>query len=319
MRLRPLAASLAKACLACLVLFFVGRELIARFGALDLEKMELRKSDIALCALCITATRFLNAVSYRNLTAGFGYSLPWKPALIVTWVPTLAKYVPGKLMGLAGAVYLFTRFDVPAKVGGSVAVLHFGLSILTGFLLVLVGAFWTPLLDLQSPLGAAVAACAVAGLFLLHPRILAALLHRMPGQHAELAATPDMRHHLVTLAMVLCQWLAGGLALWLSLRAVYPVSFQILPIVIASSALAMVAGALAIFVPVGLGVREGILLSALDPYAAPGAVAVAVIAIRLVHVVVELGQAGIGFLWLSRLPPATRAGRELPPEEQELR
>ena len=75
------------------------------------------------------------------------------------------------------------------------------------------------------------------------------------------------------------------------------------PVVIASVALATVAGFLVAVLPGGLGVREGVLMSALAPALGSDQAVVAALALRLVWVVAELAAAAVLVPW-SRRPPA---------------
>lgn len=306
---RKIVLGIMKAFLASVVLIFVGRELVLRFAALDVGALTFRKSDILFCVVCVTGNRFLSAVSYGNLVHGFGARMAWKSACVVSWVPAPAKYIPGKIVGLAGAIYLFKSYGISTRIAASVMVLHVGLTVLIGFLVVLVGSIWTPFVSLSSPLGGAVAGSVLIGMVSLHPRILAALLRYLPGHRTKDYDFPDPGHYAITIAIVTVQWVLSGIALWLCLRAVHPLSTQVLPMVITSSALAMVVGVLAVFAPGGLGVREGILLLALDPYAPSAVIGVAVVSIRLVQVLVDVALSAVGVVALPKKSDPT-SGRK---------
>ena len=75
------------------------------------------------------------------------------------------------------------------------------------------------------------------------------------------------------------------------------------PVVIASVALATVAGFVVAVLPGGLGVREGVLMSTLAPVIGSDQAVVASLALRLVWVAAELVAAAAVFPWLRR-PPA---------------
>jgi glycosyltransferase 2 family protein len=69
------------------------------------------------------------------------------------------------------------------------------------------------------------------------------------------------------------------------------------PVVIASVALATVAGFVVAVLPGGLGVREGVLMSALAPALGSDHAVVAALSLRLVWVVAELIAAAVFFPW----------------------
>ena len=78
------------------------------------------------------------------------------------------------------------------------------------------------------------------------------------------------------------------------------------PVVIASVALATVAGFVVAVLPGGLGVREGVLMSALAPALGSDHAVVAALSLRLVWVAAELVAAAVFFPWFRRASAATR-------------
>jgi glycosyltransferase 2 family protein len=81
------------------------------------------------------------------------------------------------------------------------------------------------------------------------------------------------------------------------------IAFGLVPVVIASVALATVAGFVVAVLPGGLGVREGVLMSALAPAIGPDQAVIASLVLRLVWVAAELVGAAILFPWYRH--PAT--------------
>jgi hypothetical protein len=80
------------------------------------------------------------------------------------------------------------------------------------------------------------------------------------------------------------------------------IDFRLAPVVIASVALATVAGFAVAVLPGGLGVREGVLMSALAPAIGSDQAVIASLLLRLVWVAAELAAASIVFP-LFRHPP----------------
>ena len=93
--------------------------------------------------------------------------------------------------------------------------------------------------------------------------------------------------------------------------AVTEVQASLIPLFIASAALAMTVSYLMPFTPGGLGIREGLYLLTLGPTIGPR-VAIVVVAMRVIQTVIEIVLAGVG-AWVMRTAPAptTAAGAEL--------
>jgi uncharacterized membrane protein YbhN (UPF0104 family) len=85
------------------------------------------------------------------------------------------------------------------------------------------------------------------------------------------------------------------------------------PVVIASVALATVAGFVVAVLPGGLGVREGVLMSLLTPVLGSDHAVVAALALRLVWVAAELIAAAVFLPWLGR----SSAAAGLPPDRDQ--
>ena len=90
--------------------------------------------------------------------------------------------------------------------------------------------------------------------------------------------------------------------------------FGLVPVVIASVALATVAGFVVAVLPGGLGVREGVLMSALAPAIGSDQAVIASLVLRLVWVAAELVAAAILFPWFRRPPSDGNAPLQTGPE-----
>jgi uncharacterized membrane protein YbhN (UPF0104 family) len=133
------------------------------------------------------------------------------------------------------------------------------------------------------------------GLVLLHPRIFVAMLNwalrKLKRQPIE--QVPPLAHYLWPVLASFGQWIAAGLALWFMTAAVTDVSLALVPLFIASAALAMTVSYLTPFAPGGIGIREGLYLLTLGPLIGPK-VAIVVVAMRVVQTLIELMLAGVG-------------------------
>lgn len=105
-----------------------------------------------------------------------------------------------------------------------------------------------------------------------------------------------------------CAWILLGLSQLAVVRSFDKsgtdalIGFGLVPVVIASVALATVAGFAVAVLPGGLGVREGVLMSALAPAIGSDQAVIASLLLRLVWVAAELVAAAIVFP-LFRHPP----------------
>lgn len=194
--------------------------------------------------------------AWRLLLRALGFRVGFRAAFVVVIRASLGRYIPGKVWAAAGLVYLGRRAGIPVGTGSAAAVLSTLLLVLSGTLASAwrLGAFFSPGLRVLLIGGAAILL-----LLSVHPRLLACLV-RLASRWgvAEVPPLPFSRI-LLCLPFYLLFWvgLGGGFvgATASLIGEVPPV-----PLEVASAyALAYVGGVVAVFVPGGLGVREGLL------------------------------------------------------------
>ena len=231
--------------------------------------------------------------------------VPWgaraSTAAVATFYETLVMMAAGGLVaaaGFAGAARAdffelslgrFGRFELPVyRVAGLV-----GLALGLAFLLVV----WPP----------------------VFVRVASLVTLPIPGVGRD--ALPRITPRLLAQGVF---WSAGGwILLGLSqisvIRAFDPAgadavaALGLSPVVIASVALATVAGFVVAVLPGGLGVREAVLMAALAPALGADHAVVAAISLRLVWVVAEIAASLVFFPWFRRSSPDPG----LPPDKSE--
>ncbi len=232
-------------------------------------------------------------VIWRQVLAAVGSTLPWRDA-VDSWAPALlARYVPGKVWSNAVRLALARRAGV-ALVATTGAIIWEILLAITGAaliaLLMLVGRDGA---TRQAALGLIGATAAVWGIVVLVGRRPSAsdLLRRLGGA----APARDPRVLLPALWTGMVGWLHFGLAHVAVVAALAPVALVDIPLIVRAVALAWAAGFVAFIVPMGLGVRDGILLALLAPLLDPPRALLFVALARLVQLSVD---AAVTLIWL---------------------
>jgi hypothetical protein len=292
------------------ILGSVGWQLARDLAKLDLGELSLRPGWLVGCGLLYLAGLGLSACFWFMLLGVFGQH----PAPLATgrayFLGHLGKYLPGKAWALLlrgtlvrgsevrlGAAIITAFYEVLTTMaaGALAAATLFACFPPTGLTL-----DWDPVL--------------IGGLLvvLVGVPLLPGVFNRLVGrlavrfQSVDGLRLPRLRVGtlLVGLGMTACGWALLGMSLWTLLQALQPAS---LPLTGANWArctamvgLAYVAGFLAVFMPGGMGVREFLLQRLLAPELAAqevpspeGVAAVAVLLLRLVWTLAELGLAAI--------------------------
>ena len=252
---------------------------------------------VAALGVTILATllySFIQYTIYRRLGTSVGY---WTTFRIVT-IAQLGKYLPGKVM-YVGNYYLLSR-------EAGISNLQVGMSFVISQALWLLTASLCglPVLSLLNPvLRYSVLVFPLAMILLLHPRFLDWLLRlgqrlagRAQGQKLPLPEGLAVRFYLSTALLYLLNWGLAGLATWLCLRAFGPVGFDVFPLALASIALGTAIGFVALFAPVGLGIREGLGMLILTPTVGGEVALLGLLLLRGITVIVDLSSALLSML-----------------------
>ncbi|WP_404384205.1 lysylphosphatidylglycerol synthase domain-containing protein [Knoellia locipacati] len=239
-------------------------------------------------------------LGWRVLLADLGTRLPPPAAASVFFVGQLGKYLPGSVWSVVAQADMGSRLGVPRRRMGVVGLLSIMLSVITG---AIVGIPALPLLVARSGEVGSLwwFAPALVLLVLLWPRLLnwgiarlLRLLRREPLEHSLTAPAIGLTSVWFVLA-----WLSAGLSVLTLAHALTP-GTPVRDLVVTSIcgfALASAIGMFSVFVPAGVGVRDGVLallLGALMPFSA--AIAVVVVS-RFFTVVADVVVAAFGWGW----------------------
>ena len=264
----------------------------------------LRRIDgptLALSFACALASPPLTVLGWRALLADLGTRLTMPASASIFLVGQLGKYLPGSVWSVVVQTDMGARLGVPRKRMGVVGLLTIALAALSG---AIVGIPAVPLLlarseEHVSPWWLLLAVPFVA--LALWPRAInwgigrgLRMLRREPLEHAL-----GWRALTLSVLAFVAAWVMVGLSAWVLARELAPGADH-LPLFIASVcgfSLASSAGMFSIFVPAGVGVRDGVLaflLVALMPL--PAATAIVVI-VRFWTIITDVVCALSGWLW----------------------
>ncbi|WP_051812814.1 lysylphosphatidylglycerol synthase domain-containing protein [Streptomyces sp. NRRL S-340] len=250
----------------------------------------------------------LSMASWRSTLAGVGTALRWGPTAEIFGATVLGKYLPGPFWSALAGVHLGRRNGVPAQRMVTAYVLNSVVVLLTA---AVVGVLAAPRVMGEGAWWLLPVAVALAALLWRPGAVLraargAAKLLRRPAPDLRVA-DGDLRRAVVWEVL---SWVVGGAHLWMISVVLGASGAASLGLCVGGFALAAAAGAAALVVPGGAGVREVVLMVVLTadlPWAQAGAAA---LASRLCCTVTEVLGAGTAVL-AGRLATGRRGGRPL--------
>lgn len=254
------------------------------------------------------------ATTWRWILLSMGERLAVAPAARIWSISELARYLPGAIWQVLGRIYLVKPYGVSGTVTSASQLVELSVFLLANVLLALGCLVWFGIKKFEGPaeqwLYAGMAMVPVM-LFLLHPRVLYAILDR----YMRLLRKPPIPRPLTfgELTGILLWFMLGllwqSLAIWLLVGE--PLHLQLTKwwVVAGAYALAWCAGFLAVWAPGGIGVRELVFMAAMqvalppavrdrfrdDPAALTGFLAFLSVLLRLWATTGELLLAGIAY------------------------
>jgi len=280
--------------LAVAILAFVARSFQRNWHELQGQPIAwtFRPGPAVASVLLVWAMYIMLIEAWRRMLAGWGQRLGPVQAARIWVLSSLGKYVPGKVWAIAGMALMARDAGVAPWAATASAIILQALAVGTGAAVAAI--FGAASLEAQRPgllVGLWVAgAAAVAGVAaLVYPpvsRRLLALARIDPS-----TPSPSPGPVLSGLVANVVAWIGYGVSLWLLARAVLPAGELALAPAIAGFAASYVAGLIAVFVPGGLLVREGLLVIMLQGSIGLGAATALAVASRVLLTITELGAA----------------------------
>ncbi len=286
------------------VAFFVGRTFVNQWGELGRLGLSLgAHPGMVLLAAVVVWTAYLGLIfGWLGVLRGLGEKLDVWSAAGIWSLSSLGKYIPGKVWALAGMVVLAQRAGVrPVAATGSALVMQL-LALATGSAVVaLTGA--STLTDARPEMRVGLSLLLLGSVLgtglLLRPRVFERIVARLPGRAGAgagggvdgVVAPPTPGSIVAGLLANVVAWVAYGVAVWLLAKALLPETPFPLVGTIGAFTAAYIVGFLVLFIPGGLGVREGVFVLMLQGTVGLAAATAIAVASRLLFTATEVGIA----------------------------
>ena len=233
---------------------------------------------------------FLGTISWWILLNTFGNSLSWRISARIHLVSNLAKYIPGFIWQYGGKFILARKYNVPKKKIVTSIVMEMLLLLFVGLgvAISLSPHYSSPQIighNIDSELITLVSAGSVIFLLLI-PFLLFKIL--LKNRNREMSAQLKYRRIVYVIVIYVVGWFTLGLVVWLIGRSISPIEVSSYPFFTLATTISFLMGILILFVPGGIGIREGMMVLILKSSFPPSiSVLIAVIS-RLVFTLGEI-------------------------------
>jgi uncharacterized membrane protein YbhN (UPF0104 family) len=296
-----------KAAVGTVVLLAVGRHVARTWSELhaDGRAVHVEATWIVAAVALYLAGLCGSGVFFGRILRDSPTPVALLPAVRAYLISHLGKYVPGKAMVVVMRVGLVVPYGARSATAAFATLYETLVMMAAGGLIAALGFATRAGQPLFLALGLGLA---IAFLVVVEPRVFPRLVAplRLPFPNVGPEALPRLSHRLLAQGLLwsALAWTLLGLSQVAVIRAVTPdgVPVEQWPLIVGSVALATVAGFVIAVVPGGLGVREGVLMTALTPALGPETAVISALALRLAWVVGELLVAAV--LSVARPRPA---------------
>lgn len=291
-----------------LIAYFWGSSLWANWNDLAGYRWQFRAGFLGASLALLLVHIFLLAQIWRWTLGYLGLRLPWQETTRIWALSQIARYLPGGVWDVAGRLVMTTRAGFSRPVVSASILLEMVLQTVSAVIIFVVSLlFW------EDPTVARFALWTIplvpVGLIALHPRILNAILRLAARLMKAEFDSLQLRYGdvFVLLSMHLGARVLIGTCFYLFALSAYSWGLSAWPIAIGIFAAAWVVGFLVVFVPMGLGVREGVMTLLLGAYLPVAPASVITIGFRIWIALRDVAFAGTGWL-LQRSPSRPARG-----------
>jgi hypothetical protein len=279
---------IAAAVVVGLSFLYLGRQMARGFQQLDLATLQVRWPPLILSLGLFSVSTYIGGLCWSLILAGLGHPRPLRQSLKIHLSANIAKYLPGFAWQILGKAYLCRGQGIGPEAIAVGIFCEFAGVFVTGLWVAcpLLPSTWLAAWNLR-PLQAWRWPCwiALSGVMAAAPALLRWAVGRWPQRMRDL--TIHARPLWLTLAWMIAAWCALGSAVFLCTTALYPLQYSAWPSLTCAWATTSLLSLVIIFVPTGIGIKEGALTFLLG-LQIPGAIA-AVVAI-LTRVLSVLGE-----------------------------
>ena len=255
--------SIAKYVILSLVLFFIVKNIMGNYEEIRGFNFEdIKTSYLLVATVFLIYANIFPVFAWKYLLGCLGGKISIKKAMRAWFVANAGRYLPGKVWQIAGIVYLCEKEGIAKKISfQSMIYSQFTASYLgVLFLFILFKDMLKSQID-EFYLDFAVYLILFSSLVIFIPGFLKGLLNFLLKliKKEQLEADLKFKQILIYVLLQLLNWINIGITFYLFVMVFTPLSLSENPETIFILPAAWTVGLLAVFVPGGIGIREGLL------------------------------------------------------------
>lgn len=275
-----------------LCFWIIGQKLVEGFNYVITSRVSFDSTQLVISGFCIFGGIILGAWEWTLLVESLGGELNRSQGFYIHLTSNLAKYIPGSIWAHTGRAYMAIRNKVPATVAILSVICEFFIIHLTGIVLLLVCLPYSNIVYASSTARVLLQflSFCLAGVTIIYaPWIIEIVIRKLALLKIIAVESFHIDHKKFSFAMF-CIMLTWFLVGWGFSRLDPSVSQDSLQRVLRSVIAlisAMLIGQIVFFAPLGIGVREAVLVTLLGPDSPAAVVLLVAVVFRLESLVSE--------------------------------
>ncbi|MDP3025386.1 MAG: lysylphosphatidylglycerol synthase transmembrane domain-containing protein [candidate division Zixibacteria bacterium] len=295
---RKVLYRVAQVIILLVIFYFLGKSLFTNWTKVRDYHWELNYPLLIISFFLFSLVYLFLIKVWLSLLKKVGSDLSFWKMFKIWFISNIGKYLPGKVWTVVGMIYLLEKEGVPKRNGLTTSIIGQALSVLSAFILsfTLLGfTLYEKIFSKNPGIFFLTILFSIAVLIIVaYPKLLQISINLGLSLAKKERINLELRSRdlLLYLAYYIFSWFLFGLAFMVFIQSITQVNWNLYFSLTGAFAFSLTIGFLAVFVPGGLGVREGILVLLLSLYfPLPVATLISIFS-RLYISIVELG----GFL-----------------------
>jgi uncharacterized membrane protein YbhN (UPF0104 family) len=293
---RKVLYRVAQVVILLVIFYFLGKSLFTNWAKVRDYHWELNYPLLIISFFLFFLVYLFLIKVWLSLLKKVGSDLSFWKMFRIWFISNVGKYLPGKIWTVVGMIYLLEKEGVPKRKGLTTSIIGQALSVLSAFILsfTLLGYTLYEKIFSKNPVifFLAISFSIAALIIVAYPKLLEISINLGLSLVKKERINLELRSRdlLLYLAYYIFSWFLFGLAFMVFIQSITQVNWNLYFSLTGAFAFSLTIGFLAVFVPGGLGVREGILVLLLSLYfPLPVATLISIFS-RLYISIVELGE-----------------------------
>ena len=297
------AKNILRYVVAGVIILFIGRFFVRNLNEFSIHTLQFDGRKLAIALLILIPAFLMSPVGWRFILKNLGETVSLKTCFKIGARSQLLKYVPGYIWVYASKLYLFKKLGVSqvktlmSLFWEQFLVVVSGIIIFFIYSLISAGSYISYKMIISFIL------LILAGIGIFHPAIIRKLLksYLFKSQLSNPTVTYNYRGMFRLVGYYVSAWIISGIGFYFLVSSFYSIEIERMMDCIGIFAIAWITGFLTIFVPLGLGVREGVISLLLGEFMPINTAIIISLVARVWLAIPELIWGTIAFLvWKNR-------------------